>query len=80
MPEQLKVELREPLPASGKASEQPHGAISRPGNGPCAWVAKARITASVRVSTSTRAGITLRAGRNSTGARSDLAAIDRGRL
>lgn len=77
---QLKVELREPLP---RVREGIRAAARRDlpaRNGLGAWVAKARITASVRVSTSTRAGITLKAGRNSTGARSDLAAIDRGRL
>jgi hypothetical protein len=42
-----------------------------------AWVAKARITASVRRGAST-AGVTISGGRNSSGARSDLKRIDAG--
>ncbi|HWB36975.1 MAG TPA: hypothetical protein VHA75_13225 [Rugosimonospora sp.] len=47
--------------------------------GLAAWVAKSRLTISVRRGTHT-AGISIKQGRNSAGGRTDLRAIDRGRL
>jgi len=77
---QLRKELREPLPRVRQGIRDAARRMLPGRNGLGAWVAKARITASVRVSTSNRAGITLKGGRNSQGARSDLNAIDRGRV
>lgn len=47
--------------------------------GLAAWVAKLSVTAAVRV-TGRKAGVTLKGGRNSQGARSDIRAIDAGRV
>ena len=77
---QLRKELREPLPRVRQGIRDAARRMLPGRNGLGAWVAKARIPASVRVSTSNRAGITLKGGRNSQGARSDLNAIDRGRV
>lgn len=77
---ELKRELKEPLPRVRQGIRDAARRVLPSRNGLGAWVAKARITASVRVSSSTRAGITLKGARNSTGARSDLNAIDRGRV
>lgn len=76
----LRKELLKPVPRVREAIRDAARRMLPSRNGLGAWVAKARITASARVSTSNSAGITMKAGRNSRGARSDLRAIDRGRV
>ena len=76
----LRKELKEPVPKV-RAGIRAEALRILPGRGGLgAWVAKARIAASVKVNTGRSAGITLKAGRNSQGQRSDLDAIDRGRV
>lgn len=76
----LRKELRRPVP---KARQAIRGAALRmlPRRGGLnAWVAASRVTAQVRLGSARSAGITLRGGRNSQGGRSDIKAIDRGRV
>lgn len=75
----LRKELRRPLPNVRRAIRGRALATLPASGGFAAWVAALRITARIRTS-GRSAGITLVGGRNSTGARSDVAAIDRGRL
>lgn len=75
----LRKELRRPLPAVRKAIRGRALATLPSTGGFAAWVAMLRITARIRTA-GRSAGVTLVGGRNSTGARSDVDAIDRGRL
>jgi hypothetical protein len=76
---QLRADLREPIPdvrrdikASALATMPKRGGLNR-------WVASIRVTAQVSVS-STRVRVRVRGGRNSSKTRSDINAIDRGRV
>lgn len=76
---QLRKEIRKPIPAVRKAIKRaaldtlPH----RGGLG--VWVSKTKITAAIKLS-GRSAGVKLKAGRNSAGGRSDMKAINRGRV
>jgi hypothetical protein len=71
--------VRKPLPAVRKAIRARAIAILPSSGGLGTWVSKTRVTAQVKLS-GRRAGIKLKGGRNSQGQRSDIAAIDRGRV
>jgi hypothetical protein len=76
---ELRKEIRKPLPDLRKAIKRraldtlPHG------NGLGAWVSRISVTARIRLS-GRAAGVSIKGGRNSVGARSDINAIDRGRV
>lgn len=79
MLKELRAELRQPVPAvrrriKGVAMDTLPG-----GGGLNAWVAATKITASVTL-TGRRVVVRLRGGRRSSGAQSDIRAIDRGRV
>jgi len=76
---ELRSALRKPLPQARAAIRAAATSLLPHRNGLGAWVAGSKITASVRTGART-AGITLRGGRNSKGGRSDIRAIDRGRV
>lgn len=75
----LRKEIRQPIPAVRKAIKRaaldtlPH----RGGLG--VWVSKTKVTAAIKLS-GRSAGVKLKAGRNSARGRSDMKAIDRGRV
>lgn len=71
--------VRKPLPAVRKAIKARAIATLPSSGGLGLWVSKTRVTAQVKLS-GRRAGIKLKGGRNSQGQRSDIAAIDRGRV
>ena len=75
----MRGAIREPVPQIRKAVKDraveslPHrGGLGR-------WVASSRLSAAVQVN-SRRVRMRIRAGRNSAGSRSDISAIDRGRV
>jgi hypothetical protein len=76
---QLRKEIRKPLPAVRKAIRRRALDTLPAGGGLNVWVSKIGITAQIRVS-GRSAGVKLRGGRNSSGGRSDIRAIDRGRV
>lgn len=76
----LRTELRKPVPAAREKIRAAARALLPARHGLGAWVARSTITASVRVRSAKSAGITLRGGRNSQRKRSDINAIDRGRV
>lgn len=71
--------VRKPLPAVRKAIRARAVATLPRSGGLGVWVSKTRVTAQIKL-TGRRAGIKLKGGRNSQGQRSDVAAIDRGRV
>lgn len=76
---ELRSGIRKPFPAVRAKIRAKAQAILPSGGGLGTWVARARIGLSVKV-TGTRVRVTVRGGRNSAGGRSDLKAIDRGRV
>lgn len=77
---QLRKRLREPVPAVRKEIKARALSTLPRSGGLNVWVSKTRITAQVKVS-SRSLTVKLRGGRNSsTGKRSDMRRIDRGRL
>lgn len=76
---QLRKEIRKPVPVVRKAIRRRALTTLPKGGGLNKWVAATRITAQVKLS-GRSAGVRLRGGRNSTGSRSDIRAIDRGRV
>jgi hypothetical protein len=75
----LRKELREPVPAVRKNIKARALATLPSGGGLNVWVSKTRITATVKIR-GRGAAIRLKGGRNSLGSRSDIRAIDRGRV
>lgn len=76
---ELRREIRKPVPAVRKAIRVRAVATLPHRGGLGTWVSRSSIT--VQVKTSGRsAGVRLKGGRNSKGGRSDIRAIDRGRL
>lgn len=76
----LRTAVRKPFPtvrarikASALATLPKRGGLN-------AWVAAIKIGLSVRATAARSAGVVVKGGRNSTGARSDVRAIDRGRV
>lgn len=66
------VPARKAIRAAARATLPKRGGLN-------IWVSRISVLAQVRLS-GNRAGVKLKGGRNSTGARSDVAAIDRGRV
>jgi hypothetical protein len=75
----LKKELAKPVPSVVEEIRVHAEAILPGGNGLGEWVAESNITGVVKLSGRT-ASVKLRASRNSLGGKSDLKAIDRGRV
>lgn len=76
---QLRAEIRKPVPVVRKAIRARALATLPKGGGLNKWVAATRISAQIKLS-GRSAGVRLKGGRNSTGGRSDIRSIDRGRL
>lgn len=76
---EFKKEVRKPVPAVRKAVRARAKSILPHAGGLGAWVSRLSITVKFKLS-GRRTGITLTGGRNSLGARSDMRAIDRGRV
>lgn len=77
---ELKKEIRGPVPKIRAAVREAAIRVLPSGNGLGTWVSKSRVVASIRISGSRRAGVSLRGGRNSQKKRSDVNAIDRGKV
>lgn len=75
----LRKEIRKPVPGVRKAIRARALSTLPASGGLAAWVAKTRITVKIKLS-GRAAGVTLVGGRNSRGGRTDVNAIDRGRL
>jgi hypothetical protein len=76
---EFKNEVRKPVPAVRKAIRARAKSILPHSGGLGDWVSRIRINVKFKLS-SRSAGITLQGGRNSSGGRSDINAIDRGRV
>jgi hypothetical protein len=76
---QLRTEIRKPVPAVRKAIKARALDILPKAGGLGAWVSKTRMTVQIKLS-GRSAGVRLKGGRNSSGGRSDIRAIDRGRV
>jgi hypothetical protein len=76
---QLRTEIRKPVPTVRAAIKRNAVAVLPSSGGLGKWVARTRITAVVKI-TAYSARVQLRGGRNSAGQRSDIRAIDRGRV
>lgn len=79
MLKELRAELRQPVPAVRRRIKGVALDTLPAGGGLNAWVAATKITASVTL-TGRRVVVRLRGGRRSSGAQSDIRAIDRGRV
>lgn len=75
----VEKRMKEPIPGVRRKIRAAARATLPSGGGLNAWVAKIGITAEVRVAGS-RIRVRMRGGRNSSGGRTDTAAIDRGRV
>lgn len=75
----VAAEMRRPIPGVRKAVRARAVATLPKGGGLNAWVARVRFTSDVRVAGDT-VRVKIKAGRNSAGGRSDINAIDRGRV
>jgi hypothetical protein len=76
----LRTAIRKPFPAV-KAAIKANALETLPKGGKLnAWVAAVKVTLSVKISTARSAGVTIKGGRNSVGGRSDVSAINRGRV
>lgn len=76
---QLRADIRGPVPAVRADIKKNAVAVLPSSGGLGKWVASSRITAVVRI-TGYSARVQLRGGRNSSKKRSDIRAIDRGRV
>jgi hypothetical protein len=76
---ELRVGIRQPVPTVRKAIKANAIATLPAGGGLNRWVASTRVTAQIKI-TSYSARVRLRGGRNSARKRSDIDAIDRGRV
>ncbi len=76
---ELRAGIRKPFPAVRKAIRANALAVLPHRGGLAQWAAAARISLSVKTS-GRSAGVVVKGGRNSKGGRSDLNALDRGRL
>jgi hypothetical protein len=77
--EQLRKEIRKPVPAVRKAIRARALDTLPSGGGLNVWVSKTRITVQIPVSGRT-AGVKLKGGRKSIGGRSDIKRIDQGKV
>lgn len=76
----MKAGIRKPVPAVRKKIRANALGTLPKGGGLNEWVSKIRINVEVKLTGYKRVGIRLKGGRNSKGARSDVNAIDRGRV
>lgn len=76
---ELRVGIRKPFPAVRKRIKDRAVSTLPSGGGLGKWAASTRITLVTRFS-GRKAGVTVKGGRNSAGGRSDLRALDRGRV
>lgn len=79
IPKQMSKEIRSAVPPIRVAVKKNAVGTLPSGGGLGEWVAKSRVTATIR-RTGRSAGIRLKAGRNSEKKRSDIRAIDKGRV
>lgn len=75
----IRKTIREPVPMIRKDIKARALATMPRSGGLAAWVATSKVSASIKVQ-SRRVGLLLKGGRNSAGGRSDIRAIDRGRV
>jgi hypothetical protein len=76
----MRVAIRKPFP-SVRAAIKANALTTLPKRGGLnAWVAAIKVTLSIKSSSPRSAGVVVKGGRNSTGARSDIRAIDSGRV
>jgi hypothetical protein len=76
---ELRVGIRKPLPAVRKRIKERAVSTLPSGGGLGKWAASTRVSLTTRF-TGRKAGVTVKGGRNSSGGRSDLRALDRGRV
>lgn len=76
----LRRDLRAPVPEARARIQARAVEVLPHRNGLGVWVARARVTARVNLRSANSVQVTIRDGRNSRHARSDLRAIDRGRV
>lgn len=76
---QLRTEIRKPVPVVRKRIKASALDVMPKGGALNVWVSKIRTTVQIKVS-GRSAGVRMRGGRNSSGGRSDIRAIDRGRV
>jgi hypothetical protein len=76
----MKAGIRKPVPAVRKKIRANAKATLPKGGGLNAWVASVRINVQVKLTGYKAVGIRLKGGRNSAGGRSDMDAINRGRV
>lgn len=76
----LRVAIRKPFPSMRSRIKANALATLPKGGRLNAWVAAIKVSLSVKVNTSRSAGVVIKGGRNSRGDRSDIAAINRGRV
>ena len=76
----LRVAIRKPFP-SVRSRIKANALATLPRRGGLnAWVAAIKVTLSIKASSPRSAGVVVKGGRNSAGGRSDIKAIDRGRV
>lgn len=76
---ELRKSIRKPVPELRKKIRERATSTLPKGGGLNKWVAKTRMSAQIKVSSRT-VSVKVKGGRNSLGGRSDVNAIDRGRL
>ena len=76
----LRGAIRKPFPSVRAKIRASAKAILPKGGGLNAWVAALRVNLAVKATTGRSAGVIVKGGRNSAGSRSDVRAIDRGRV
>lgn len=76
---QLRAEFRKPVPEVRKSIKARALSTLPKRGGLNVWVSKVRVTAQIKMS-GRSAGVRLKGGRNSSGGRTDVRAIDRGRV
>lgn len=76
---ELRTEMRKPLPAIRRSIKARAEATLPHAGGLNRWAASTRMTAQIKLS-GRSASVRLKGGRNSSGGRSDINALDRGRL
>jgi len=76
----LRTAIRKPFPAVRARIKASALATLPKRGGLNAWVAATKVSLSVKATTGRSAGVIVKGGRNSTGGRSDIRAIDRGRV
>lgn len=76
----LRVAIRKPFPAVRAKVRASAKAILPKRGGLNAWAAAIRVNLTLKATTTRSAGVIVKGGRNSAGGRSDVRALDRGRV